>query len=402
MITNMAVNENNSYDGYIIGSKYEFQFTTLDFDLFCIDFLHLIMKTDKLFILQIDNLIYLSTRYPKIRVSIHYATNSILKKQNIINFISERDDPNNEIRDLYGAVRGFLMLSYVPRYSYNNIANILRKEQHNNRAIYMATGFIGAYFGMNELIKQNIQISQFLQYELNYVKSKEYLKNISIENLRDDIDNMKLEYKKRMVLGFEKIILDKLKKQPFIIEYKIYNQELFQDSGYIYQDITIPIRVISYAKSEDIRDEHAKAIGFSHHYDEWLQPIMNKLPHFNSNEDWDYINSWNCDVDWDDPCKGESEQNLQIWYKPYDLETQFGYGIYPDKENIIIFLKTLDEYILYTYISPSESNLSIKDLLSSDLNILGNILNVSEGVFELDETYTVNQFSKIIQQIIPL
>jgi SHS2 domain-containing protein len=76
---------------------------------------------------------------------------------------------NNKLTNtnLYVAIRGFLLLCYTPEYTYQEIIQLLKKEGHNNKAIDIAGGLVGAYMGLEKLIIQKVNIPKTVDKQID-------------------------------------------------------------------------------------------------------------------------------------------------------------------------------------------------------------------------------------------
>jgi hypothetical protein len=71
----------------------------------------------------------------------------------------------------YFAFLGFLYLSYIPRYTYKEILDILQKEGADSYGIQMAAKLIGAYYGYDKLNKDGLIISNNIKQNITKVLS---------------------------------------------------------------------------------------------------------------------------------------------------------------------------------------------------------------------------------------
>jgi hypothetical protein len=110
---------------------------------------------------QIQWLTKLIDNYPEFKQSIHYAALSVIESNNIVPVTL-----NKELKSLCGAFRGFLLLSFKPKYTFMEILDILKNEGYTIKSINTALGFIGAYMGLNELMSQDITPSLFIEQEI--------------------------------------------------------------------------------------------------------------------------------------------------------------------------------------------------------------------------------------------
>jgi hypothetical protein len=109
---------------------------------------------------KIHTIEYLLEQWPDAKHSVNNAVSSIL-------------DPNkillNPTDDLYGGLRGFLLLCFRPQYTFIEIMNILKKEGNNKEALRLAGKFIGAYLGLNKLVDQGLEIDNILNKYINKI-----------------------------------------------------------------------------------------------------------------------------------------------------------------------------------------------------------------------------------------
>jgi hypothetical protein len=88
---------------------------------------------------------------------INQAVTNILNETFILPIIEE-----NKLK-YYFAFLGFLYVCYRPEYSYKDIIDILTKQGADIYAIQMAAKLIGAYFGLDKLIKQGLVLSNTIK-----------------------------------------------------------------------------------------------------------------------------------------------------------------------------------------------------------------------------------------------
>jgi hypothetical protein len=430
-----AKNKADSFAGYMVGLRLEnynnkyrskYQPLTEEFDKFCTEFLYLIIEThNKSFIEHIQNLITLSKKYVSVRESIHNAVNYILS----IRIDISKMKKNNDIIDVYGAVKGFLMLSYIPIYTVSEIITVLYSEMHRPRSLNLANRFICAFFGLEELIRQGINVPYFLNMEIN---NNMIYNEINIEIISDgELENKKhlitQELERRESIKMQNMIIEELYQKNLVMKYprkyfatlndsheeslKVSSAvQILYEKGYIVKNILIPIRISSYMRKNTYDDdEGAVASHFDDELPMWLEPLQDYLPEFDDTVDWENKGDsfcWKCG-DWDDPCEAKAEQKLVIIYKPYNISSKYGYGIYPDREDIFIFFKINDGYKVYVKDSLSENveNENLEKLISlMDHNLIPDFdkIAVKEGIFSFYKTYTTADFINILKSIIPL
>jgi hypothetical protein len=132
-----------------------------------------IVKNRKNLIACITELIPMSVDFPEFKPAIYQATYGMLNSESV-NPIGWYQ----EWKDLYNALRGFLLLTFTPQYTYLEILVSLGRENASKKSMNMASKFIGAYLGYNELIAQGTVISEFIENKINdldYIKSKSWI-----------------------------------------------------------------------------------------------------------------------------------------------------------------------------------------------------------------------------------
>jgi hypothetical protein len=118
----------------------------------------------------IMELMSMSIDFPEFKSVIYQAANSTLDNVNIISV-----GWYQEWKNLYGALRGFMLLTFEPRYTYLEILTSLAREGESKKSMNMASKFIGAYLGYNELVAQGNIISKNMEIkmkDLDYIRSK--------------------------------------------------------------------------------------------------------------------------------------------------------------------------------------------------------------------------------------
>jgi ankyrin repeat protein len=116
-----------------------------------------ILTTKQTLIDRINTIISLVEQDEYLKKSINLATLSILNKKNYYKLLKKKDE-----KDLYGVIRGFLMLAYEPQYKYQEILDILKKEHYTDNCIKLCGKLLGAQLGFNKLVKQGIIITNNL------------------------------------------------------------------------------------------------------------------------------------------------------------------------------------------------------------------------------------------------
>jgi hypothetical protein len=415
-----SISENNSLFGYLIASRsLNFNITKIskNFDEFCVGFLNMIINNNhKSLKHHIKTLVDILNDMPEFKPGIHYAIKSILSRNSYIKYL----DQNDEMKDIYGSFKGFFLLTYIPEYSYLEIVDILYKEGNSLRAIYIASGFIGAYLGHKKLIRQGIKISIFCKNEINQMIKMRPI-SMTIEELKNNIQVLQQELNRRKFYETELTLLDKLNTESFIVVYKIFNRELFFNEGYDYIDAEIPVIVVNYAYHEFDRNQNPKKNSKIKDFDLETQSyalnlIMEKLPVFDpnfpigeiGNEDYEYEEIYWEQSEYDEPYKwqGTSYQTMEIWFKPYSLSDIYIYGIRLKKykDNIFLYVKIGNIYKSYQYIKKNDNtNLnSFKDLQPNEINFPNDNIHILEGVFEFNKIYDIEKFTEIVENIIPL
>jgi hypothetical protein len=86
------------------------------------------------------------------KIIVNKATNNILHNEPINNLSKLRTN-------VCYALKGFLLLSYRPRYTFFEILDIMKKDNVSKDGLALIAKLIGAYLGLEKLIKQGLKIS---------------------------------------------------------------------------------------------------------------------------------------------------------------------------------------------------------------------------------------------------
>jgi hypothetical protein len=106
----------------------------------------------------------LSEQFPRTKPSINKAVNTTLTNKLYYN--------DESLVPLYGALRGYLLLSYEPRYTIAEIKKQLIREGAPDESIYLALEFIGTYIGIVELRKQGLKLTDKFWVYAKYIYEK--------------------------------------------------------------------------------------------------------------------------------------------------------------------------------------------------------------------------------------
>jgi hypothetical protein len=147
-----------------ISSLYSYAESTdiTSYDMFSYRFTFKLITNKTPLIDKINTINYLVKEYPDTAYSISNAAKSILDSNKILLNTSDY---------LYGAIRGFLLLSYTPQYTFIEIIDLLKAEGNSKKALHLAGKFIGSYLGLNELINQNLTPDNDLHNHINKILS---------------------------------------------------------------------------------------------------------------------------------------------------------------------------------------------------------------------------------------
>jgi hypothetical protein len=150
--------------------RYNYIRILIDENIICYTFLKYLIRSRLSLInaiRKLNILIYQNNNIDKIiSRSIYYASMSVMNTNaHVINAEYKTDT--------YYAIRGFLLLSFKPEYTYIDIIDILTKEHASNKGLIMAGQFIGAYKGLNKLVSEGLYITDNIKNNMNKIGQRD-------------------------------------------------------------------------------------------------------------------------------------------------------------------------------------------------------------------------------------